>query len=178
MFTSSLASQLLLLELAFAAPRPSALAWQSMYSFDESDYVKKPITSRAHLLDIAAYISRHSLPPLSYLDCSTPISVSMLQGCADEAGIEFQPGDILLVRIGWTEAFEGLPQKARDEIPYREVRGFGGVDANEESMRWHWDKGIAAVVTDGYVFVDPCFSPLSLSLALVQDPPLLTDHGL
>jgi hypothetical protein len=101
----------------------------------------------------------------------------MLQGCADEAGIEFQPGDILLVRIGWTEAFEGLSRKERDEIPYREVRGFGGVDASEESMRWHWDKGIAAVVTDGYVFSIFHHLPLSLSLVLVQDPSILTHKG-
>jgi hypothetical protein len=96
---------------------------------------------------MAAYMTRHSLP-MSHFDTSTPIDASMLQGCADEAGVAFQPGDILVLRTGWTEAFEGLPVEERDGIPYRETRGFGGVDQSEESIKWHWDKGIAAVVTD------------------------------
>lgn len=116
-----------------------------------TDYVKKPITSRAHLLDIPSYLTRHSLPALSYFDTSTPITVDTLRACAQEANVTIEPGDILVVRTGWTEAFEGLSEKEREAIPYRDTRGFGGVDQSEEALRWHWDMGIAAVVTDGYV---------------------------
>ena len=60
-----------------------------------------------------------------------------------------ESGDILLVRTGWTEAFEALSDEERAALPKRESRGSSGVDDGEDSMRWHWEKGIAAVASDG-----------------------------
>ncbi|WVR09352.1 hypothetical protein IAU60_006418 [Kwoniella sp. DSM 27419] len=112
------------------------------------NYATKPITSRAHLLDIVSYRERHGMPPMSAFDDSTPVTLDLLEGCAREAGVQFAPGDILLVRTGFTEAFLGLTQAEREELPDRKVRHYCGVAQTEDVLRWHWENGIAAVASD------------------------------
>ncbi|OCF77487.1 hypothetical protein I204_01475 [Kwoniella mangroviensis CBS 8886] len=85
------------------------------------NYAKRPITSRAHLLDIVAYRARRGLPPI---------------------------GDILIVRTGFTEALFELSDEEQAQLPNRKVRGYCGVDQSEEVLRWHWENGIAAVASD------------------------------
>lgn len=122
-----------------------------MYEAYHADFAKHPITSRGHLLDIPLYLSSKSLEPISPLSTSTPISASTLQGCAEFHGISISPGDVLLVRTGFTEAFESLPDKDREEYKDSEDRASCGVSPDEDVLKWHWDNGIAAVGTDTYV---------------------------
>ncbi|GFZ45961.1 hypothetical protein JCM24511_03694 [Saitozyma sp. JCM 24511] len=112
------------------------------------NYARKPITSRAHLLDIPLYLQRNGLPPIAHFDQTTPITLNMLRGCAEDAGVEFQPGDVLLVRTGWTEAYLALSLEERRKLPERKVRASCGVAQTEDVLRWHWDNGIAAVASD------------------------------
>jgi hypothetical protein len=110
--------------------------------------VKHPITSRAHLLDIPLHLARTTQTPLSTLDTSTPITSSLLSSCAEAEGITFHPGDILLVRTGFTEVFLDLGKKGQEGLLDREKREWGGVEASVEVLKWHWDRGIAAVASD------------------------------
>ncbi|WVQ82258.1 hypothetical protein IAT38_004386 [Cryptococcus sp. DSM 104549] len=114
------------------------------------NFANHPITSRAHLLDIPRYLAAHSLPPLSpFSNTSTgTISASTLQACADFQGLSFLPGDILVVRTGYTEAVIDMPDEERDELRRREVNGSCGVAQGEEVLRWHWENGFAAVASD------------------------------
>ncbi|WVW86489.1 hypothetical protein I302_108537 [Kwoniella bestiolae CBS 10118] len=112
------------------------------------NYAKRPITSRAHLLDIVAYRARHDLPPMSAFDGSTPITLDIIIDCAKESNVSFANGDILLVRTGFTEDFLKLSDDERAQLPKRKVRGYCGVDQSEDVLRWHWDNGIAAVASD------------------------------
>lgn len=99
-------------------------------------------------MDVCAYLERHSLEPLSYFDNTTPISAEILDGCAMESNIDFEPGDILLVRTGWTEAFMALTKEEQEALPVREKRAAVGMAQGSEMLAWHWDNGFAAVVTD------------------------------
>jgi hypothetical protein len=111
-----------------------------------ADFADKPITSRAHLLDIPRYLARHGLPTLAPRTKSTPITLDMLQKCASEAGIQFASGDILVLRTGWTEATIDLDDAAVQE--QRKSRESCGVIQGEDVLKWHWENGIAAVVSD------------------------------
>jgi hypothetical protein len=113
--------------------------------------VKNPITSRAHLLDIPRYLSANSLPPLSPLDDTTPISLSTLRACAIQQGNAISAGDILIVRTGFTEAFLELGKEGQEGLLKREKRVWGGVDAGQEVLEWIWDLGFAAVASDSCV---------------------------
>lgn len=117
------------------------------------DFVQKPITSCAHLLDIPLYLSRHSLPPLSPFSASSTISLSTLIACAEESQVNIQPGDILIVRTGFTDELLKLSDEERNQLRKREVNGSCGVTHGKDILEWHWEKGIAAVVADWYV---PC----------------------
>ncbi|WWC95059.1 hypothetical protein V866_001911 [Kwoniella sp. B9012] len=112
------------------------------------NYAKRPITSRAHLLDIVAYRARRGLPPMSAFDGSTPVTLDILSNCAKESNVIIESGDILIVRTGFTEAFFKLSDEERAQLPNRRVRGYCGVDQSEEVLRWHWENGIAAVASD------------------------------
>ncbi|KAI9638641.1 putative cyclase-domain-containing protein [Dioszegia hungarica] len=116
------------------------------------NYAKKPISGRAHLLDIASFLERHQRSPLSYFDASTPIDLETLESCAAESRVVFKPGDILIVRTGWTEAFFGISEEERQSLPHRQKRGSCGVSSDPEVLRWHWENGIAAVASDAVAY--------------------------
>lgn len=113
-----------------------------------TDYAKRPVTSRAHLLDIAAFIERHQLPALSFFDTSTPIPLDYLRRCASESNVVFRSGDILLVRTGFTEKYLATSEAELRKLSERAKRGWVGIQQGEQTLRWHWDNGIAAVASD------------------------------
>ncbi|WRT66103.1 uncharacterized protein IL334_003056 [Kwoniella shivajii] len=112
------------------------------------NYVSKPITSRAHLLDIPSYLSKHSLKPLDAFSNSSKISLETLKACVEESGVVIGPGDILLVRTGFTEAIMSKSNEEKDQLKKRKENQSCGVDANEEIWKWHWENGISAVASD------------------------------
>jgi hypothetical protein len=118
-----------------------------MFKAERADFANRPITSRAHLLDVPSYLHRHALPPLNPFDTSN-IPLAVLEGCQKDAGITFQKGDILIVHTGFIEAYMRQTEEQQQALVAREVRGWCGVEASEEVMRWHWDNGFAAVATD------------------------------
>ncbi|WVF71732.1 hypothetical protein IAT40_006540 [Kwoniella sp. CBS 6097] len=116
--------------------------------YGAQNYAKKPITSRAHLLDIPLYLSNHSLPPLDAFSSSNPITLQTLKACAEESAITFEPGDILLVNTGFIDALDRLSEDQREALKKREKNESVGVQACEEIWAWHWDNGISAVASD------------------------------
>ncbi|WVR07263.1 hypothetical protein IAU60_004304 [Kwoniella sp. DSM 27419] len=112
------------------------------------NYATKPITSRAHLLDIPLYLSRHDLPAVNAFSNASPIPLSTLKACAEEFNVDLQPGDILLVKTGFLDALYKLSDVEREKLKKREKNESVGVEASEELFEWHWEKGIAAVASD------------------------------
>ena len=110
------------------------------------DYATHPITSRAHLLDLPRYLAKNNLPPLVQLDNTTQITTALLDACCEYQGIKFLPGDILVLHIGHLEAVLALGDAEKE----KEVVRYCGVEKSLAMARWHWEKGIAAVVTDGW----------------------------
>lgn len=67
---------------------------------------------------------------------------------AAEQGVTFRQGDILLVRTGWTATYQTLSDEQKEQLGGRDDRASCGVEATEESIRWHWEQGFAAVAGD------------------------------
>lgn len=63
-------------------------------------------------------------------------------------GVSFHPGDISFVRTGWLADFRSLSKDEQADLPYRAVRSSIGLEASEESIRWHWDNAFAALASD------------------------------
>lgn len=70
----------------------------------------------------------------------------MIQACIKDSNIKVLPGDVLIVRSGFTEAVKNMD--AEKKKTYDPMHGAIGVDPSEEFMRWVWESGIAAVAGD------------------------------
>jgi len=66
------------------------------------------------------------------------------------------PGDILLIRIGWTKFYLGASQQLKEELARDTV--VPGIEGTERTARWLWDHHVAAVASDS-----PALEPLPTS---------------
>lgn len=110
------------------------------------------IVGRGILLDWKTwYEEKHQKPiPLPYTTHRIP--VEDLEEVAKAQGTEFRQGDILIVRTGFTDWFDNEPDR---EMRYKYMtmnRDFIGLDANEKTKLWLWEKHFSAVAADTLSF--------------------------
>lgn len=108
------------------------------------------ITGRGVLLDYAEWAASKniSIEALS----STSISVETLQSIVDDFHIQFQQGDILFIRSGFTAAYNKLNDSQRKDLADRPSPDFIGVEASEKTLRWLWKHQFGAVAGDAPSF--------------------------
>ncbi|KAF2093849.1 hypothetical protein NA57DRAFT_68897 [Rhizodiscina lignyota] len=104
------------------------------------------IVGRGVLLDWRAYALRKGIKHSPFERHAIPLNE--LLEVAQEENVNFQPGDILVVRTGWTEEYYKLSDDDKIGLPVREMRASIGVEASEEAFKWHWDNQFAAVASD------------------------------
>lgn len=83
-----------------------------------------------------------------------PISAKDLMACAKAQGVEFQYGDILLIRTGWIENYEGLSKEDRiklTEVPAYQ-HNFVGVDQSHDMADFLHDNYFSVVASDSPAF--------------------------
>ncbi|KAK1761955.1 putative cyclase-domain-containing protein [Phialemonium atrogriseum] len=109
------------------------------------------IVGRGVLVDYKAYAeetAQTGAVPYSPFD-GHRITVQELEAVAKHQGVEFRPGDILIVRTGYTELLEG-PTEAL--VPQLSKGTLSGVHGTEETARWVWNHRFAAVAGDSHGF--------------------------
>ncbi|CAD6582764.1 MAG: hypothetical protein TREMPRED_003382 [Tremellales sp. Tagirdzhanova-0007] len=104
------------------------------------------IAGRGVLLDYYAYVQRHKIT-FDPLD-TYAISIDNLEACRREQGTEFKPGDILLIRVGYTDALGKNSHEEQKEVATRQPVRFAGVECKMDVIRWIWEKQFAAVAGD------------------------------
>ncbi|RDA89492.1 hypothetical protein CP533_2526 [Ophiocordyceps camponoti-saundersi (nom. inval.)] len=122
------------------------------------------MVARAVLLDYKAFTEQTSLAfdPLA----GDAVSVSDLEAAARHFDLVFRPGDVLIIRLGTTEALDGIvaelgPEAGQKSVAERSRGRCSGVVGSEETARWLWNHRFAAVASD--------------TLALEVVPPILAD---
>ena len=113
------------------------------------DFATHPITSRAHLLDVVEYRKSQGKEAPQCMK-RTGIELDELQAIAKWKNIEFASGDIILVRTGFTEEFEGCGPDGRKG--FDPMQGAVGIEASEDFMSWVWENEFPAVATDTFAF--------------------------
>ena len=82
------------------------------------------------------------------------ITLSELQGCAEEQGTTFQPGDVLLIRSGWVDTYNKMDENQRTKLgsvpPNRCT--FVGVEQSQEMIDFLHDNYFSAVGGDAPAF--------------------------
>jgi hypothetical protein len=99
------------------------------------------IVGRGVLADVQHYLAskgRHLAP-----ETGTAITVEDLELTLTAEKVRLKPGDVLLVRTGYIEAY--LAGSPEDRVRYSRGREFPGLHAGEEMARYLWDSGVAAV---------------------------------
>jgi hypothetical protein len=75
------------------------------------------------------------------------VEAKELQECAKEQNLTFQPGDILLIRFGYTKAWESFDVEKRKATAAGKTMSVG-LQQSEEICRFLWDNHFAAVAAD------------------------------
>jgi kynurenine formamidase len=107
---------------------------------------KGGIVGRGVLLDYAAWATARNIN----IDCfsTTSITVSQLKEIAAAQGTTLQHGDILFIRTGWIQAYNQLTTEARQALADNKNPPAIGVESSEETLKWIWEQGFAAVAGD------------------------------
>lgn len=107
------------------------------------------VAGRSVLIDYSSWAERNgiSYSPMEK-NC---ISVQDLEHIAQEQGITFKPGDILLVRSGMVKWYNTQTPKVRNEATHN-GHAFTGVEGSPETIEWLWNHHFAAIVGDAIGF--------------------------
>lgn len=109
-------------------------------------WARRGIVTRGVLLDLERTADAAGRPydPGS----SHAFSVDDLEAAREAAGIDFHPGDVLILRTGFMRWYEDLPAVERERISSREELRACGIEHTEEMARWLWESHIAAAACD------------------------------
>ena len=75
------------------------------------------------------------------------VTVPELDEMAKDSGITFLPGDILLIRMGWTKWYDEHGPDDRSKY-VTNAYAWAGLKGCEDTLRWLWDNHFAAVASD------------------------------
>jgi hypothetical protein len=63
-----------------------------------------------------------------------------------------KPGDILLIRTGWTKQYLNLTSYSQEILPWDPNLGSVGMNCSDDSLAWLWEKKLALVGADNPAF--------------------------
>lgn len=106
------------------------------------------IAGRGVLLDVR----RHFAGAPYDLGTTIPLDAATLDAIAEEQGVTWSGGEILLLHTGWAEHFLATPPERRGAVQNRSP----GLAQRTDVVRWLWDHEIALVAADNLaVEADP-----------------------
>jgi Putative cyclase len=114
------------------------------------NWARRGIAGRGVLVDFKRFADHSGIP-------FTPgdrygITAEQLQAAADWQGIQFQTGDILVMRTGWIEWYNSLTEEQRTQLAQPGALRIGGLEQCEDSLRFLWNNHFAAIASDNPPF--------------------------
>lgn len=110
------------------------------------------LVGRGVLLDYVRYAEKRGI---EYEVMSRhQITLEDLEAMAEDEGVTFQPGDILVVRSGFTKWYESAGEddrKAKIQGAREDIK-WTGVEGSERVIAWLWNHHFAAVAGDSISF--------------------------
>lgn len=116
------------------------------------------VTARAVVLDFPRYLEKKEKPQVAALEANS-INAETLKDMLKETGVTTRPGDLLLLRTGFTAAYEALSEEEKKALADKPP-AFLGVESSKEVLQWIWESGFAAVAGDAPSFeMSPLVGP-------------------
>jgi hypothetical protein len=103
---------------------------------------------RGVLIDVARHLQERGTPLVP--DERFEITGELLDEVAQAQGVEFAPGDFLVLRTGWMEWYRALSKDARDALQGTVGHGLAtpGLESSQSTAEFLWDHGIVSVAAD------------------------------
>ncbi|KII89473.1 hypothetical protein PLICRDRAFT_609462 [Plicaturopsis crispa FD-325 SS-3] len=112
------------------------------------NWAQHGICGRGVLIDMVNFYTADG-SALPYDPWTThPIPVADIKACAEKEGVQFRPGDILILRVGFIQRYYA----SSDEKKSARQEEFAGVEQSEDMKRFMWDNHFAAVASDQPAF--------------------------
>ncbi|KZO89529.1 hypothetical protein CALVIDRAFT_491641, partial [Calocera viscosa TUFC12733] len=108
-------------------------------------WAQKGVVGRGVLLDYVKHAAKHKIKYDVFSNHA--ITVEEVHAMAADNNVKFEPGDILLVRVGWTEAWRNLPADIRQRHTTHPIPTVG-LAQTEKMPKFIWDNHFAAVTSD------------------------------
>ncbi|KAF7723764.1 hypothetical protein EC973_001677 [Apophysomyces ossiformis] len=111
---------------------------------------QRGIVGRAVLLDYGRWAEKYrpEFDPLNRME----ITVDELDRVAAYQNVQFEQGDILIVRTGWTKAHAKYQPQDIGKVINLLQPETAGVKACKETYQWFWNHHFAAVISDNIAF--------------------------
>jgi kynurenine formamidase len=108
-------------------------------------WARRGIVARAVLLDVAGVLADagETVDP----GASRAITVAELEAARERAGVEFRPGDVLLLHTGFLAWYLRQEPAVRRDMATGTLRSIG-VEHSEDMARYLWDSHACAVAAD------------------------------
>jgi kynurenine formamidase len=105
---------------------------------------RRGIAGRGVLADVARYYDRIG----KSIDFTKAESIPLedVQATLDEEDVTLRPGDVLLIRIGWTKFYMSASDEIKADLARETV--VPGIEGSERTAEWLWDNHLAAVASD------------------------------
>lgn len=105
---------------------------------------RRGIAGRGVLADIARYYERVG----KSIDYTKPQSIPLedLEATLAAERVTLKAGDILLIRIGWTQFYLSASEETKAELSRETV--VPGIEGSARVAKWLWDHHLAAVASD------------------------------
>ncbi|KAK5202996.1 hypothetical protein LTR96_011115 [Exophiala xenobiotica] len=107
------------------------------------------IVGRGILLDWCGWSQRNNKAKDPFV--SGAIEFADLLQMIKEQNIEIKPGDVMFLRTGFVASYNKFSTAEQEEFS-QQSNGYLGFEANRASLKWLWDSGFAAVVSDSPSF--------------------------
>ena len=106
-------------------------------------WARRGIAGRGVLLDVEQVLGDGFDP-----GAAVALSVADLERCRAAAGVEWRPGDILVLHTGFGRWYLAQDQAAREKAADERTLTAAGVEHTEDMARYLWDSHVSAVVSD------------------------------
>ena len=108
-------------------------------------WAEQGIVGRGVLVDVERHLARIGRR-LNY-DAGEPFTVATVDDAAAAEGIEFRPGDIVLLRGGWAKYFFAMPPEER-AARRAKTAASNGLLQSRDTAAWLWDHQFTLVAAD------------------------------
>jgi kynurenine formamidase len=107
-------------------------------------WARRGIAGRGVLLDVEAVLGGAGYDPGS----ATELTTADLERCREAAGVDYQPGDVLLLYTGFDRWYLRQDQAGRERAADEQRLTAIGVEHTEDMARYLWDSHISAIASD------------------------------